>query len=156
MKKRYFIIATLGTLLIILLSLMFSLENNKNQFKVKKVTMTTENECSEEFIQVEDRFNLNYFNSIDLKISFPFDFSKWKDIDEKYLYENPEIKVTNANLISCISYVTYDKLDKIYYLVLELGIKKDEIGYNLFCVQRINIDSFDIKIDELKTKKMKG
>ena len=118
--------------------------------------MTTENQYSEDFLSVVDRFNINYFNSIDLEIYFPLDFTKWKDINEKFLYENPEIRVTDGKLISCISYITYDKKDKFYYLVLELGIKKNNVGYNLFCVQRINPNSLDVKIDEFKIEKMKG
>lgn len=134
---------------------MISLENNKNQFKVKKLTMTTENQYSEDVISVEDRFNIKYFNSISLVINYPIDLTKWKDIDEKFLYKNPEIKVTEWKLIYCMSYITFDKVDKFYYLVLNLGIKKNNVGYNLLCVQRIN-NNLDIKIDELKIEKMEG
>ena len=149
MKKKHWVILVLAVSLIVLLFLIGSIENNKDSFKVRKMT-----ENSEEYLSVEDRFNVSYFDSAELEIHIPTDFTKWKESDEEYLYEDPEIRMDDGKINYCTSYITYDKKNEFYTLVIETGIKKNNnSGYKISSTQIIDPDSLNIRFDDLDIEK---
>ena len=155
-RKNMVVVLVVICLIAVLCGVVFQVENNKDQFKVSRVTAIPDSGMEKEFILVEDRFNVSLFDSLELRIEFPMDYmgKEWEQKTGEAVLTDLNISVIHGEADGGVFYVRYDMEDELYDVVFDTVIRKKQASYQLSCVQRVSKDASTIKFDRLKIKKI--
>lgn len=153
MKKRFLIVA--GIFAFAALAFYFganylnTAERNKNEFSAERLHVESEKNDAENWIQINHRIRIDKTHHVRFKLSVPEDFTRWEDQGENYLMKNPNFEIEEGNLKLGVSYATYNKKDKLYYVVTDFVTDQKFVSYFVECVLRINADDLMVRMDRL-------
>ncbi|MCH1942463.1 hypothetical protein [Holdemania massiliensis] len=126
-----------------------TLEKNENEFSAEKIHLESENNEVGNLLQINHRIRIDKTHHVLFKLYMPEDFTRWEDQGEIYLIKNPDFEIEEGNLALGVSYVTYNKKDKLYYVVTDFVTDQGITSYFVECVLLMDADDLRVRIDRL-------